>query len=82
MHGTVTKIEMFEGTDKSVTFTRKRRQMDGDLFDQDRTIDIPVKAGWKAGTKLTYPGEGDEERDDIILIRLFLLKTTVNMFLF
>ena len=38
--------------------------MDGDLFDQDRTIDIPVKAGWKAGTKLTYPGEGDEERDD------------------
>ena len=27
--------------------------MDGDLFDQDRTIEFPVKAGWKAGKILT-----------------------------
>ena len=41
--------------------TRKRRQMDGEFFDQEKVIDVPIKAGWKAGTKLTYAGEGDEE---------------------
>jgi len=66
--------ELFTGVNKSVTFTRKRRQMDGDLFDQERTIEIPVKAGWKAGTKLTYPGEGDEEGMRLASDVIFVIK--------
>ena len=35
--------------------------MDGEFFDQEKVLEVPIKAGWKAGTKLTYAGEGDEE---------------------
>lgn len=35
--------------------------MDGEFFDQEKVLEVPIKAGWKAGTKLTYVGEGDEE---------------------
>jgi len=52
--------ELYTGCEKEIEFTRKRRQMDGELFDQERKISFAIKAGWKAGTKLTYPGEGDE----------------------
>ena len=27
---------------------------------REHTFEINIKAGWKAGTKLTYAGEGDE----------------------
>ena len=66
--------------------------MDGDLFDQDRAIEFPVKAGWKAGTanhcvtlesktdklfigtKLTYPGEGDEAGMRLASDVIFVIK--------
>ena len=35
--------------------------MDGHLYDNEKLLEIPVKAGWKAGTKITFAGEGDEE---------------------
>ena len=40
---------VFSGCEKEIGFTRKRRQMDGELFDQDRKISFAIKAGWKAG---------------------------------
>jgi DnaJ-class molecular chaperone len=35
--------------------------MDGHLYDNEKLLEVPVKAGWKAGTKITFTGEGDEE---------------------
>ena len=43
---------VFSGCEKEIEFTRKRRQMDGELFDQERKISFAIKAGWKAGKKL------------------------------
>jgi len=64
--------ELYVGLTKKVKITRKRRQMDGEFFDQEKVLEVPIKAGWKAGTKLTYAGEGDEEPNklpsDIIFV--------------
>ena len=27
--------------------------MDGDFYDNEKVLEVPVKAGWKAGTKIT-----------------------------
>jgi DnaJ family protein B protein 4 len=64
--------------------------MDGHLFDDERTIEFPVKPGWKAGlylytmhtglliyikgTKLTYPGEGDEEGMKLTSDAIFIIR--------
>ena len=40
---------LHSGCEKEIEFTRKRRQMDGELFDQERKISFAIKAGWKAG---------------------------------
>jgi hypothetical protein len=61
---------MFLGLTKKVKITRARRQMDGVFFDQEKVLEIPIKAGWKSGTKLTYGGEGDEERMKLASVRI------------
>ena len=45
------------------TGTTKRRKVTRSVANKGRveeTLEIPVKAGWKEGTKLTYAGRGDE----------------------
>lgn len=32
----------------------------GELADETKTLVVNVKPGWKAGTKITFPSEGDE----------------------
>ena len=70
--------------------------MDGHFFDQERTIEFPVKSGWKSGnsiiiyslsfkycqnfieitigTKLTYPGEGDEQGMKLACDIVFIIR--------
>ncbi|RCH97895.1 hypothetical protein CU098_011453 [Rhizopus stolonifer] len=49
------------GTIKRLKVTRKLRDgATGRPVSTDKILTINVKAGWKAGTKIRFPGEGDE----------------------
>ncbi|CAN0048501.1 unnamed protein product, partial [Heterosigma akashiwo] len=53
--------ELFNGCTKRLKITRKRFTPEGDLVDEDKIVTINVKPGWKKGTKITFPCEGDEK---------------------
>ncbi|KAJ3025775.1 UNVERIFIED_CONTAM: hypothetical protein HDU68_006709 [Siphonaria sp. JEL0065] len=55
-HLPVSLEDLYTGTIKKLKITR--RSLDSSV--QEKIISIQVKAGWKAGTKITYPNEGDE----------------------
>ncbi|KAG0067267.1 hypothetical protein BGZ89_006279 [Linnemannia elongata] len=54
----VTLEELSKGVTKRLKVIRKVRDGSGRTADKILTID--VKPGWKAGTKIRFPGEGDE----------------------
>jgi len=53
--------ELYKGTTKKMRISRKRLNSDGySTHDDVKILEIKVKPGWKAGTKITFPKEGDE----------------------
>ncbi|GMI06373.1 hypothetical protein TrRE_jg3156 [Triparma retinervis] len=52
--------ELFNGCVKKLKVTRK-----SELVDEDKVLSVSVKPGWKKGTKITFPCEGDEGADII-----------------
>jgi len=53
--------ELYNGTKKTMKVSRKRLNPDGRTTKQEsKVLKIEVKRGWKAGTKITFPKEGDE----------------------
>lgn len=40
--------------------TRKRIGSDGKVRSEPKILEIKIKPGWKAGTSITFPKEGDE----------------------
>lgn len=53
--------ELYNGCSKRLKVTRKRLNPDGHSTRMDEKIlEINVKAGWKKGTTITFPSEGDE----------------------
>mmetsp|Transcript_37210 Transcript_37210/g.48105 ORF Transcript_37210/g.48105 Transcript_37210/m.48105 type:complete len:249 (-) Transcript_37210:695-1441(-) len=53
--------ELFNGCTKKLAVTRKRFKQDiGEFVDETKQLVVSVKPGWKAGTKITFPCEGDE----------------------
>lgn len=53
--------ELYKGATKKIRITRQRLDADGtSLHPEEKLLDIPIKAGWKKGTTLTYENEGDE----------------------
>ncbi|KAJ0012994.1 hypothetical protein NQD34_017328 [Periophthalmus magnuspinnatus] len=57
----VTLEEVMHGCTKHVKITRKRLNPDGrSLRSEDKVLNVVVKKGWRAGTKITFPREGNE----------------------
>eukprot|EP01062_Namystynia_karyoxenos_P061687 TRINITY_DN5410_c0_g1_i1.p1 TRINITY_DN5410_c0_g1~~TRINITY_DN5410_c0_g1_i1.p1 ORF type:complete len:354 (+),score=104.60 TRINITY_DN5410_c0_g1_i1:113-1174(+) len=52
--------ELFTGKTKKMKITRKRLRGQ-QLVDDAKVVEIEVKPGYKAGTKVTFAGEGDED---------------------
>jgi len=53
--------ELYNGTKKTMKVSRKRLNPDGRTTKQEsKVLRIEVRRGWKAGTKITFPKEGDE----------------------
>jgi len=48
------------GTTKKMKISRLVAQADGSMRKEEKILTIVVKPGWKAGTKITFPKEGDQ----------------------
>jgi DnaJ-class molecular chaperone len=55
-----TLSELYNGCIKKFNVTRKRFTPEGDSIEEAKVLTIGVKPGWKKGTKITFPCEGDE----------------------
>jgi DnaJ-class molecular chaperone len=67
-----TLTELYNGCTKSFNVKRKRFNGDKVLVDDEKILTINIKPGWKQGTKITFPAEGDESVDsttpDIVFV--------------
>lgn len=55
--------------------SRKRLNPDGrTLRTEDKILTIEIKRGWKEGTKITFPREGDETPSTIPADIVFVIK--------
>ncbi|KAF6729789.1 DnaJ-like protein subfamily B member 5 [Oryzias melastigma] len=58
--------EIFHGCTKRMKITRRRLNPDGrSMRTEDKILNIVIKKGWKEGTKITFPKEGDETPENI-----------------
>ena len=56
--------ELFTGCNKKFNInSRIRDGASGTYMQVTNTIECPIKPGYKAGTKLTFPDDGDEQPD-------------------
>jgi len=53
--------EIYSGCSKRLKVTRTRWK-GGSPFKEEKVVQIDVKPGWKDGTRVTFNGEGDEEK--------------------
>lgn len=74
-HLSVTLEEVMQGCTKHVKITRSRLNADGrSLRSEDKVLNVVVKKGWKAGTKITFPREGDETPNNTPADITFILR--------
>jgi len=53
----LTLEELYSGTTKRLKIKRRSQTLQRD---DETVLEVKVKPGWKAGTKVTFPNEGDE----------------------
>ncbi|XP_034458979.1 dnaJ homolog subfamily B member 5 [Hippoglossus hippoglossus] len=71
----VTLDDVMQGCTKHVKITRRRLNPDGrSLRSEDKVLNVVVKKGWKAGTKITFPREGDETPNNTPADITFILR--------
>ena len=66
--------ELLVGCTKKMKITRKVVGADGSVRKEDKVLTIHVKPGWKAGTKITFPREGDQTGHNVPADIVFLIK--------
>lgn len=67
--------DVMRGCTKHVKITRSRLGADGrSVWTEDKVLNVVVKKGWKAGTKITFPREGDEMPDSTPADVTFVLR--------
>uniref|UniRef100_A0A3Q1FVJ8 DnaJ heat shock protein family (Hsp40) member B1a n=1 Tax=Acanthochromis polyacanthus TaxID=80966 RepID=A0A3Q1FVJ8_9TELE len=72
---TVSLEEVFSGCTKKMRISRKRLNPDGcTLRNEDKILTVDIKRGWKEGTKITFPREGDETPTNIPADVVFVVK--------
>ncbi|XP_068574824.1 dnaJ homolog subfamily B member 1a [Cebidichthys violaceus] len=67
--------EVFSGCTKKMKISRKRLNPDGcTIRNEDKILTVDIKRGWKEGTKITFPKEGDETASNIPADVVFVVK--------
>ncbi|NXY00380.1 DNJB1 protein, partial [Centropus bengalensis] len=67
--------EINSGCTKKMKISHKRLNPDGKTVrNEDKILTIEVKKGWKEGTKITFPKEGDQTPTNIPADVVFVLK--------
>ncbi|KAG8430152.1 hypothetical protein GDO86_018377 [Hymenochirus boettgeri] len=67
--------EIYQGCTKRMKITRRRLNPDGrTVRTEDKILNVVIKKGWKEGTKITFPKEGDAKLENIPADIVFLLK--------
>lgn len=67
--------DIYKGTTKKLKITRKVLNPDGRTTRmEDKILTIDVKPGWKAGTKITFPKEGDQTPNNVPADIVFVIK--------
>nr|XP_019601713.1 PREDICTED: dnaJ homolog subfamily B member 1 isoform X2 [Rhinolophus sinicus] len=67
--------EIYNGCTKKMKISHKRLNPDGkSIRNEDKILTIEVKRGWKEGTKITFPKEGDQTSNNIPADIVFVLK--------
>eukprot|EP00929_Paragymnodinium_shiwhaense_P115261 TRINITY_DN84009_c0_g1_i1.p1 TRINITY_DN84009_c0_g1~~TRINITY_DN84009_c0_g1_i1.p1 ORF type:complete len:367 (-),score=84.18 TRINITY_DN84009_c0_g1_i1:287-1300(-) len=67
----LTLEELYSGTTKKVKVTRTSTTLQRDA---DAILEIQVKPGWKAGTKVTFAGEGNEVSNGVAQDIVFVVR--------
>ncbi|XP_073693802.1 dnaJ homolog subfamily B member 1a [Garra rufa] len=71
--------EVFSGCTKKMKISRKRLNPDGcSMRTEDKILTVDIKRGWKEGTKITFPKEGDETPTNIPADIVFVVKDKVH----
>ncbi|KAF3687385.1 DnaJ -like protein subfamily B member 1 [Channa argus] len=71
----VTLEEVLSGCTKKMKISRKRLNPDGRTTrSEDKILEVQIKKGWKEGTKITFPKEGDETPTNVPADVVFVLK--------
>jgi len=71
----VTLEDIASGTTKKMKISRKVLAADGrSTHLEDKVLTIDIKPGWKAGTKITFPREGDQSPNTIPADIVFIIK--------
>ncbi|VDL85687.1 unnamed protein product [Schistocephalus solidus] len=67
--------DVLYGTTKKIRVTRRRLNPDGRTTrEEEKVLEIEVRKGWKAGTRITFPREGDEKPNNIPADIVFTVK--------
>jgi DnaJ-class molecular chaperone len=67
--------DIFWGTTKKMKITRKVLNPDGRTTrTEDKVLSVDIKPGWKAGTKITFPKEGDQLPNNVPADVVFIIK--------
>ncbi len=67
--------DIFKGTTKKMKITRKVLNPDRQTVRlEDKVLTIDIKPGWKAGTKVTFPKEGDQTPNNVPADIVFVIK--------
>ncbi|XP_032612116.1 LOW QUALITY PROTEIN: dnaJ homolog subfamily B member 1-like [Hylobates moloch] len=75
-HGLRVSLEgIYRGCTKKMKISHKQLNPDGkSIRNEDKILTIEVKKGWKEGTKITFPKEGDKTSNNIPADIIFVLK--------
>lgn len=67
--------DIYKGATKKLKITRRVLNNDGrSTRTEDKILTIDIKPGWKAGTKITFPKEGDQTPNNIPADVVFVIK--------
>lgn len=73
--------DIASGTTKKMKISRKVLSPDGrSTYLEDKVLTIDIKPGWKAGTKITFPREGDQSPNTLPADIVFIIKDKPHQF--